>query len=203
VSGQFIAFEGGEATGKSTQARLFAERLGAILTREPGGTPLGARIRAIVLDPSSPTLGARAETLLLAADRAQHVEEVVRPALDSGSDVVTDRFSGSTLAYQGWGRGLPLDELQTVSSWASGGVEPDLVILLDVAPAVARARVADNSPDRLEALGSTFHERVTEGYRSLAGSRPEQWMVVEGEGSVDEVAAGIWTAYESWSGART
>jgi dTMP kinase len=200
MTGRLIAFEGGEATGKSTQARLLAERLGATLTREPGGTPVGARIRTIVLDPSSPALGARAETLLLAADRAQHVEEVVGPALESGADVVTDRFSGSTLAYQGWGRGLVLDELQTLSSWASGGLEPDLVILLDVPAAVASARLADHRPDRLEALGSSFHQRVAEGYRSLATARPDQWVVVEGDGSVEEVAARVWTAYESWSG---
>jgi dTMP kinase len=202
VNGRLIAFEGGEAAGKSTQASLFAARLGAALTREPGGTPIGSQIRSIVLDPLSSALGARAETLLLAADRAQHVDEVVGPALHSGRDVVTDRFSDSTLAYQGWGRGLPIDELRMVSSWASGGLEPDLVVLLDVPAAVTSARLADSKPDRLEALGAAFHERVAAAYRSLAASSPDRWVVVEGAGSVEEVAGRVWTAYESWSSTR-
>jgi dTMP kinase len=130
VAGRFIAFEGGEGTGKSTQARRLAERLGARLTREPGGTPAGDRIRALLLDPSTGELDARAEALLLAADRAQHVATVIRPALDAGEDVVTDRYEGSSLAYQGHGRGLPLEEVLRISGWATGGLRPDLVVLL-------------------------------------------------------------------------
>ncbi|MFN2608224.1 MAG: dTMP kinase [Acidimicrobiales bacterium] len=198
--GRLIAFEGGEAAGKSTQARTFAARLGATFTREPGGTEVGARIRSIVLDPSASPLDARAEALLLAADRAQHVAEIVRPALESGGAVVTDRFSGSTYAYQGWGQGLDLDQLRSVSSWASGGLEPDLVVLLDVPPDVAAARRAAIRPDRLEAMGDDFHERVAEGYRALAAADPRRWVVVEGEGDVDEVAMRVWRAYESWCG---
>ncbi|MDQ6927585.1 MAG: dTMP kinase [Actinomycetota bacterium] len=198
MRGRLIAFEGGEAAGKSTQARMFAARLGAVLTREPGGTPVGQQIRSIVLDPSSPSLGSRTEALLLAADRAQHVDEVLEPALARGDDVVTDRYSGSTFAYQGWGRGLALDDLERLSSWAAARVEPDFVVLLDVSPKVAAARLATNRPDRLEALGHDFHTRVADGYRALAGADPTRWAVVDADGDVDEVGARVWSAFEKW-----
>lgn len=198
MSGRLIAFEGGEAAGKSTQARVFAARLGALLTREPGGTAIGAQIRSIVLDPSSSALTARAEALLLAADRAQHVEEVIAPMLESGRDVVTDRFSGSTLAYQGWGRGLDPEALTTMSSWASDGLEPDLVVLLDVPSDVATGRLAGSQPDRVEGLAEAFHQRVAEGYRTLAAAAPARWVVVDGTGEVDQVAGRVWSAYETW-----
>ena len=183
---RFIAFEGGEGSGKSTQARLLADALGAVLTHEPGGTALGRRIRDVVLDPSGRGLDERAEALLMVADRAQHVAEVVRPALDRGQDVVTDRFSGSTLAYQGYGRGLDLDELASLSRWAARGLEPDVVVLLDVPPAVAASRTV-GAPDRLEAEDRAFHARVADGYRALAAADP-RWIVVDGAGTVDEVA---------------
>src|SRR5207253_5726023 len=141
--GRLIAFEGGEGSGKSTQAARLAHRLGAVLTSEPGGTAVGARIRGIVLDPGVTFLDARAEALLMAADRAQHVAEVVEPALAAGTDVVTDRLVGSSLAYQGYGRGLDVDQLRRLSMEAAGAVEPDLVILLDVSPAVAAERLQD------------------------------------------------------------
>lgn len=184
---RFVAFEGGEGSGKSTQAALLAARLGAVLTREPGGTEVGRRIRAIVLDPSLPSpLDSRAEALLMAADRAQHVAEVIRPALARGDDVVSDRFAGSTLAYQGYARGLDLDELARISSWATGGLEPDLVVLLDVAPEVAAARMG-RALDRMELAGDDFHRRVAEGYRALAATDP-RWVVIDGAGTVDDVA---------------
>jgi dTMP kinase len=186
---RFIAFEGGEGTGKSTQAALLAARLGAVLTHEPGGTVVGARIRAIVLDPGvGTTLDMRAEALLMAADRAQHVAEVIRPTLARGVDVVSDRFSGSTLAYQGHARGLDVDELARLSAWATGGLEPDLVILLDVPAAVAGSRMKAD-PDRMEAAGDEFHRRVAEGYLALAAADPHRWRVVDGSGSVHEVEA--------------
>jgi dTMP kinase len=200
--GRLIAFEGGEGSGKSTQARLLADRLGAVLTHEPGGTAIGARIRAIVLDADvGIDLDVRAEALLMAADRAQHVAEVVRPSLDAGDDVVSDRFSGSTLAYQGFGRGLDLAGLQALSAWATGGLEPDLVVLLDVAPDVGAARLG-RRPDRMEAAGGDFHRRVTDGYRALAASA-ERWVVVDGSGSVDEVADRVRAAYDGWASAAT
>ncbi len=185
--GRFIAFEGGEGSGKSTQAALLARRLGALLTHEPGGTEVGARIRAIVLDPSV-VIDQRAEALLMLADRAQHVAEVVRPAMDAGRDVVTDRFSGSTLAYQGHARGLAVDDLARLSRWASGGLEPDVVVLLDVPAEVAAIRMKKDR-DRMESAGDHFHRRVVEGYRALAAADPHRWRVVDGSGTVEDVEA--------------
>jgi len=184
---RLIVFEGGEGTGKSTQAALLAARLGAVLTREPGGTEVGARIRSVVLDPLVGTsLDARAEALLMAADRAQHVAAVIRPALARGDDVVSDRFTGSTLAYQGYARGLPVDELVRLSAWATGALEPDVVLLLDVPWDVAVTRMK-REPDRMEAAGEAFHRRVADGYRALAAADPDRWRVVDGSGNVEEV----------------
>ncbi len=199
--GRFIAFEGAEGSGKSTQARLLAERLGALLTSEPGGTALGRRIRDLVLDPSSAGLDARAEALLVIADRAQHVAEVVRPALERGQDVVTDRFSGSTLAYQGHGRGLDVDELATLSAWASVGLEPDLVVFLDVPAEVAAAR-RRGRPDRMEGEAAAFHARVAAGYRSLAAANPDRWVVIDGTGPVEVLAQRVATAVADRTVAR-
>lgn len=185
--GRFIAFEGGEGTGKSTQARLLADHLGAVLTREPGGTTIGTAIRSIVLAADDNGLVDRAEALLMAADRAQHVAEVVQPALASGRDVVTDRFLGSSLAYQGFGRGLPLDDIRRLSLWATDGLMPDLIVLLDVDPAEARARIGGHGRDRLENAGEAFHRAVEDGFRSLAADDPGRWVVVDGGGTVTEV----------------
>ena len=190
MRGRFIAFEGGEATGKSTQAAILSAALGAVLTREPGGTALGERIRALLLDRSRPSLDARAEALLLAADRAQHVAEVVRPALEAGRDVVCDRYAHSSLAYQGHGRGLALDEVRGLSTFATDDLWPDVVVLLDVPDDVARARLG--SLDRFESEGADFHERVVAGFREMAAA--EGWVVVDGAGSVDEVAERVWAA---------
>ncbi len=194
---RLIVFEGGEGSGKSTQAALLAARLGAVLTHEPGGTEIGTRIRSVVLDPVVGTvLDVRAEALLMAADRAQHVAEVIRPALARGDDVVSDRFTGSTLAYQGYARGLPVDELVWLSAWATAGLEPDIVILLDVPAEVAVTRMK-REPDRMEAAGDEFHRRVAEGYRLLAAADPRRWRVVEGSGSVQEVEALVMKAFEA------
>jgi dTMP kinase len=196
--GRLIAFEGVDGCGKSTQARAFASALGsaATLTREPGATALGARVRALVLDAELPALSVRTEALLLAADRAEHVAEVVRPLLDEGCWVVTDRFSGSTLAYQGYGRGLDVGELTQLVTWAAGGIEADLNVLVDLPLAVARgrARRRDGAGDRLEQLDEDFHERVRSGYLSLATAHAAHWAVVDGEGEVDEVAARVLSA---------
>ncbi|MDQ2725038.1 MAG: dTMP kinase, partial [Actinomycetota bacterium] len=129
--GRFIVLEGGEASGKSTQAARLAADFGAVLTREPGGTAVGERLRTVLLDPTLPEVTDRAEALMMLAARAQHVAEVIVPALDAGRQVVCDRFSGSTLAYQGYGRGLPPESLARLSTWAANGVTPDRVILLE------------------------------------------------------------------------
>jgi dTMP kinase len=200
--GLFIALEGGEASGKSTQAELLAARLGALCTREPGGTDLGRRVRSVVLDPDVGAVDPRAEALLLAADRAQHVSEVIAPALAAGTHVVTDRFTGSTLAYQGYGRGLDLDALAKICSWATDGLEPDLVVLLDVDPATAVRRQGGRPLDRLEGSGDEFHQRVRLGYLALAAADPARWAVVKGDGAVDEVAALVWRVVAEVAGAR-
>jgi dTMP kinase len=173
--GRFVALEGGEGAGKSTKAARLAERLDAVLTREPGGTPTGKAIRELLLDPSTVGLDDRTEALLMAADRAQHVAEVVRPALAGGRHVVSDRYVGSSLAYQGFGRGLPVDEVRRLSAWATRGLEPDLVVLLDVPETVAATRVAA-------------------GYRALAAADPARWVVVDGSGDQDDVEAAVWSA---------
>jgi len=188
--GRFIAFEGGEGCGKSTQARLLAERLGAVLTREPGGTAIGARVRDIVLAADDNGLVDRAEALLMAADRAQHVAEVVEPALAAGRDVVTDRYLGSSVAYQGYGRGLPVDEVRNLSLWATHGLQPDVVVLLVVDPAEARARIG-GARDRLEKAGDDFHSLVADGFGSLAAADPQRWVIVDGGGTVAEVEARV------------
>ena len=189
--GLLVAFEGVDGSGKSTQARILAGAVGAVLTFEPGATRLGSALRHLLLDPGQPEPDVRAEALLIAADRAQHVAEVVRPALAEGRVVVTDRFSGSTLAYQGYGRGLPVGELRQLVGWATGGVEPDLTVVLDVPLEVARHRLERGPADRLERLDGRFFSSVRDGYLELAGADPLRWAVVDGEGDVDAVAAAV------------
>jgi dTMP kinase len=191
--GRLIAFEGVDGCGKSTQARILAEALGALLTYEPGDTPLGAGLRELMLH-SDGAMSPRAEALIVAADRAQHVDAVLEPALVSGRWVVTDRFDGSTLAYQGFGRGLDGGQLRTMLGFATGGLHPDLSVLVDVPLEVARARVAASAPDRLERLDAAFHRRVADGYQSLAASEPDRWVVVDGRGDIEAVARSIATA---------
>ncbi len=188
--GRLIALEGVDGCGKSTHARRLADALGALATAEPGATPLGATLRRLMLDPGLPPVSERAEALLMAADRAQHVAEVVLPALEDGRWVVTDRFSASTLAYQGYGRGLDLEEMRRLVSWAAAGVVPDLTVVLDVPLAVASDRLhrGGAEADRLERLDSGFHERVRAGYLALAGADPSTWAVLDATGDVDAVA---------------
>jgi dTMP kinase len=194
--GRLVAFEGVDGCGKSTQAALLAERLDAVLTFEPGGTPLGASLRRVLLEAGHGPIDPRAEALLMAADRAQHVAEVIEPALAAGSWVVTDRFSGSTFAYQGFGRGLPLDDLEQVVRVATRGVTPDLNVLLEVPLDVSRQRRRGADPDRFEGEAGDFLVRVASGFTELAGADPERWVVVDGTGSVDQVAAAVWAAVE-------
>jgi dTMP kinase len=195
VSGRFIVLEGGEACGKTTQARLLVARLRAegrevVATFEPGKTGVGARIRALLLD-GPERIAPATEALLLAADRAQHVEEVVRPALERGADVVSDRYVPSSLAYQGIGRGLGVDRVEELNRWATGGLEPDRVVVLDLPDAAAAGREV-GPPDRLERESDDFHTRVRDAYRTLAAERG--WAVVDAGASVDEVAAAVWAA---------
>lgn len=190
---RLIAFEGGEGSGKSTQAARLAERLGALLTREPGGTLVGAEIRRLLLDPATERLHHRAEALLMAADRAQHVAEVIRPALAAGRHVVTDRYIGSSLAYQGHGRGLPIEDVRRLSEWATGGLWPDVVVLLDMSYEAASTRMG-HEPDRLEAVGEEFHRRVTVGFRELAAADPARWAVIDGSLPSDDVETAVWAA---------
>lgn len=190
MTGRFIALEGGEGSGKSTQARLLADELGAVATFEPGDTAVGAAIRALLLDPATSGLDDRAEALLMAADRAQHAREVIRPALASGRHVVCDRFVASSIAYQGYGRGMPPDRVADLSAWATGGLLPDLTVLLDLPVHLAAARLS-NTPDRFEAAGAGFHERVANGYRTMAANDPAGWVIIDGTGSIEEVAAAV------------
>jgi dTMP kinase len=190
---RFIVFEGGESSGKSTQSSRLAQRLGAVHTREPGGTAIGRLVRELVLDAGTTGLADRTEALLMAADRAQHVAEIVRPALDAGRHVVSDRYIGSTLAYQGHGRGLPVADLRRISAWATDELWPDLIVLLDMPPEVAAAR-ASGALDRLEAAGRDFHDRVARGYRALASADPLHWVTIDATAPADDVEVAVWAA---------
>jgi dTMP kinase len=197
--GRLIALEGIDGCGKSTQARLLADRLGAVSTFEPGATVLGASLRALLLDRDGSPVATRAEALLMAADRAQHVADVIDPALAEGRWVVSDRFAASTLAYQGFGRGLDRAELETLIAWATGGLRPDLTVLFDlpVEVASARRRRASGAEDRMEAEGTGFQQRVADGYRALAAEGTGRWLVVDATGSAAEVAAAVWDGVQS------
>lgn len=196
--GRFVVFEGGEGCGKSTQARLLAERWGAVFTFEPGGTPVGAQLREILLSPETGDLEPRAEALLMAADRAHHVATKIRPALLRGRDVVSDRFVGSSLAYQGHARGLGIEAVRAINEFGTEGLLPDLVVLLVVPEAVADERMrASGQLDRLEQAGDEFHRKVAEAYQMLAAHDPERWVVVDGTGSIDEVEHRVLATVES------
>lgn len=194
MTGRLIAFEGGEAAGKSTQVDRLAARIDALVTREPGGTPAGARIREVVLDPGLGELSARAETLLMAADRAQHADEILRPTLAAGRHVVSDRSLYSSIAYQAHARGLDADRVRDISLWALDGLVPDIVVLLDVPVDVARARLASTAPDRLEAKDDGFHERVRAGFLAQAAADPDRWAVVDATAGIDAVTDAVWAA---------
>jgi dTMP kinase len=193
--GLFIALEGGEGAGKTTQARLLAiwlreQGYDVITTREPGATKVGMRLRAVLLDTAHAGLSARAETLLYAADRAEHVASVINPALDRGAVVVTDRYVDSSLAYQGAGRKLPAAEVARVNQWATGGLVPDLTVLLDMPPAHGLGRRA-RSADRLEAEPLDFHERVRSGFLALARAEPQRYLVLDASRPAAELSTEI------------
>lgn len=191
---RFVVLEGGDATGKSTQVKRLATRLReagheVVTTFEPGATPLGARLRALVLDVDA-DVDPVAEALLMAADRAEHVSEIVRPALARGAWVVSDRYVPSSLAYQGVGRGLGVAEIEQLNALATAGLEPDLVVVLDLAPDAARRRLG-TVRDRLEAEDDAFARAVHEAYRHLASVRG--WPIVDADDTPDAVAAAVWS----------
>lgn len=193
----FITFEGIEGSGKSTQLRRLAERItGAVVTKEPGGTPTADRIRAILLD-SAMKLDPIAELFLFAASRRQNVVEVIRPALERGAAVLCDRFTDSTLAYQGFGRLINLDQLRTLNAWATDSLTPGLTFLFDLPEETglsrARSRNAEAVKDegRFEAEDLRFHRRVREGYLTLALAEPSRFAVINAEGDVDDVQARV------------
>ncbi|WP_248959966.1 dTMP kinase [Sphaerisporangium perillae] len=190
--GLFVAFEGGEGSGKTTQSRLIAiwlrdQGFDVVQTREPGSTKVGMRLRAILLDSAHQGLSARSETLLYAADRAEHVEKVIRPALYRGAMVVCDRYVDSSLAYQGAGRELEPQDVAKVNSWATGGLVPDLTVLIDVPPSVGLARFASPA-DRIESEPVEFHERVRREFRALAAADPDRYLVVDGLRTQEEIS---------------
>ncbi|GGF49665.1 hypothetical protein GCM10011519_24510 [Marmoricola endophyticus] len=195
-TGLFVALEGGDGAGKSTQARLLARRLEStsydvLLTREPGATDVGAEIRRLVLAPETGTIHPRTEALLYAADKSEHVETVLRPALARGAVVVTDRYVDSSLAYQGGGR-TSHDGLEAMLRWATGDLRPHLTVLLDVAPAEARSA----GQDRIEAEGADFHTRVRDHFLALAAADPEHYLVLDARGDREAIAAQVWARVE-------
>ena len=201
--GKFITFEGGEGCGKSTQVRRLREALGregieTVLTREPGGTWLSEEIRHLIKDQMTDAPCDRSELLLFLAARAQLVRNVIRPALEQGKWVVSDRFSDSTLAYQGYGRGLPLDDLRQMNAFACEGLKPDLTLLLEVSPETALARMrkreaaTNTTADRLERAGDEFHARLRTGFAALAKAEPDRIVTIDANGTPDGVWESVW-----------
>lgn len=202
MQGKLITFEGPEGSGKSTHTMLLKRYLESrgievVLTREPGGTPLGEAIRKLLQHDHSEAPVPHAEVLLFLASRAQHVQRLIRPALTEGKWVLCDRFDDSTFAYQGYGRGLVMDGLKAVNAFAVNGLRPDLTLLLDVAPQTSRERLAARqastaiTPDRIEREAAAFHERVRNGFLALAAEEPGRMIVINTERDQEVVAANI------------
>jgi len=194
--GLFITFEGGEGCGKSTQSRLLLKRLErqkipAVLTHEPGGTALGNELRKALKKKRGSSISPQAELFLVAASRAQLVAELIRPALEEGKVVICDRFTYSTLVYQGYGRGLELSFVETVNNVATGNLKSDLTILLDISPDQGLARKR-SLRDRFELEDLSFHRRVREGYLKMVAAESERWLVIDASLPKEKVAGIIW-----------
>jgi len=206
----FITFEGIEGSGKSTQIAYAADYLArcgrpTVVTKEPGGTRIGAQIRAILLDPVNTDMDPGAELFLYAADRRQHISEVIRPALESGKTVICDRFHDSTIAYQGFSRQLDGELIQTLNRWVLDGLSPDMTFLLDLEPSVGLARAWQEVDQgrraeqemRFEHEALSFHRNVREGYLKLARQAPERFVVIDAAGDKDKVWTAVQAALES------
>ncbi len=199
TTGVFVCFEGGEGAGKSTQSRALASALESrgfhvLLTFEPGDTPVGKDVRRIVLDPATGELSDRTEVLLYAADKAEHVDTVVQPALERGEVVITDRYVDSLLAYQGAGRTLAAEEVERVARWATHDLRPHLTVVLDLDPEHGFGRFAER--DRIEGESPEFHLRVRAAFLDLAAADPDHYLVLDAKCPVDEIAAAVWQRVE-------
>ncbi len=201
MTGKFITFEGIDGSGKSTQVALLKERIEALgrtvgVVREPGGTELSEQVRGLLLDHHSRGLSKRAEALLFSTARAQLVHEVIIPALERGEIVICDRYADSTIAYQGYGRELPLDEIITIQEFATNNIQPDLKVLLDLSVDVAATRLLGSYADRMESAGRAFQMRVRQGYLTMAQAAPGNWLVIDGDQPKEKIAGEIATHVE-------
>lgn len=204
LPGRFIVFEGGDGAGKSTQAHLLASALRAtgrevLLTREPGGTEIGERLRSLVLDHGQGAVDARTEALIFAAARAAHVQQVIVPALEAGSIVISDRYVDSSIAYQGVGRGLGTADVASINEWATSGLSPDLTVLLDVSAEAGRARrtAGEAAEDRMESEPDDFHVRIRRAFTTLAAAAPDRYLVLDAGAPIQKLAAEIHTRVAS------
>lgn len=198
IDGKIISFEGIDGAGKSTQLALLKGRLealghGVVVVREPGGTPLSEKIRDLLLTPGSSSMHARTEALLFSAARAQLVQEVILPARLQGNIILCDRFADSTLAYQGYGRELPLDEIITTQGLATSHLSPNLTVLLDLAVGAVEGRLRSTQPDRMERAGMVFMQRVRDGFLKLAQADPDRWLVIDAAQEKEQIAREIET----------
>jgi len=198
----FITFEGPEGAGKTTQCRLLADFLNSrsedvLLTRQPGGDPVGQKLRAILLDRSQVPITHETELLLMMADRCMSVANIIRPHLDAGGTVICDRYADSSLAYQGYGRGLDIDLVKRLNVFATGGLLPDLTILIDIDPKMGLARQAERT--RMEEEGIDFHCRVHTGFLEIARQNPQRIVTIDGSGSIAEIAERVRLVYEAHS----
>jgi dTMP kinase len=192
--GKYIAFEGLEGCGKSTHVKRLAETLGAVATREPGGTRIGAMLRAILADPENTDINPRTELLLMTADRAQLMSEIIEPALSAGRHVVSDRSVYSTLAYQGFGRGLGVDTIRGINEWALNQTLPDIVVLIQIPRDEAERRLTKRNLDRFEREGADFFARIADGFTEMAAADPTRWIIIDGTMPKDDVQAAIHAA---------